>query len=309
MTRRRHFAIGALIALASAAHAQPAFLVVPLEADEGEFLGVTTVRLFSDAVLAEGQLLAIKDIVHAQPAALSGSLEASLGLGNCDYSVMLAWDASPTRLLARCTSNAHALTDQPGDSANVFNAATLDRPQRPGADGSLPRFSLSEPALVFFRADASDFISGPISSLDLGYRLARHDGASSVTLFEDFAPDFPEQDHDWTSSASELIMLPAGDYELYVNAEHQGGASSPPVVGGGQEMFASADVRIELRIIPGCSLADIAPPLGQADFSDVVAFLTAFAAHEPEADLASPPERWDFSDVVAFLTAFADGCP
>jgi len=55
--------------------------------------------------------------------------------------------------------------------------------------------------------------------------------------------------------------------------------------------------------------ADLAPPVGVLDFSDVVAFLTAFGAGDPAADLAAPEGVYDFSDVVAFLSAFGAGCP
>ncbi len=55
--------------------------------------------------------------------------------------------------------------------------------------------------------------------------------------------------------------------------------------------------------------ADLAEPFGALDFSDVVAFLSAFAAMDPAGDLAEPFGAWDFSDVVAFLAAFAAGCP
>ncbi len=55
--------------------------------------------------------------------------------------------------------------------------------------------------------------------------------------------------------------------------------------------------------------ADFAPPLNSLDFSDVIAFLTAFAAALPTADLAPPKSQFDFSDIVAFLGHFADGCP
>ncbi len=58
-----------------------------------------------------------------------------------------------------------------------------------------------------------------------------------------------------------------------------------------------------------CSSADLSFPPGRLDFSDVVAFLTAFDAMEPDADLAPPVGQWDFSDVVAFLNSFAAGCP
>ncbi len=58
-----------------------------------------------------------------------------------------------------------------------------------------------------------------------------------------------------------------------------------------------------------CNGADLAEPYGTLDFSDVVAFLTAFGAMDDAADLAEPFGAWDFSDVVAFLTAFGAGCP
>lgn len=61
--------------------------------------------------------------------------------------------------------------------------------------------------------------------------------------------------------------------------------------------------------VGACSVADLADPLGQLDFSDVVAFLVAFASLDPSADLAAPIGQWDFSDVVAFLVAFDAGCP
>ncbi len=59
----------------------------------------------------------------------------------------------------------------------------------------------------------------------------------------------------------------------------------------------------------GCNEADLAQPFGVFDFSDVVAFLSAFGAMDPAADLAAPFGSYDFSDVVSFLGAFGAGCP
>ncbi len=59
----------------------------------------------------------------------------------------------------------------------------------------------------------------------------------------------------------------------------------------------------------GCNTADLAEPFGSLDFSDVVAFLTAFGSMDAAADLAPPIGVFDFSDVVAFLGAFGVGCP
>eukprot|EP00913_Durusdinium_trenchii_P006223 g5835.t1 len=45
------------------------------------------------------------------------------------------------------------------------------------------------------------------------------------------------------------------------------------------------------------------------DISDVLAFLTLFAAQDPDADFAEPRGSFDISDVLAFLGYFAAGCP
>ncbi len=67
--------------------------------------------------------------------------------------------------------------------------------------------------------------------------------------------------------------------------------------------------RVLVRVLTSCNDADLAEPFGQLDFSDVIAFLTAFGSMSPEADLAAPIGQFDFSDVIAFLTAFGSGCP
>ncbi len=56
-------------------------------------------------------------------------------------------------------------------------------------------------------------------------------------------------------------------------------------------------------------IADFSPPFGDLDFTDVLAFLGAFAAEDPSADLAEPLGVLDFSDVFEFLVAFGAGCP
>lgn len=55
--------------------------------------------------------------------------------------------------------------------------------------------------------------------------------------------------------------------------------------------------------------ADLAPPFGTLDFSDVLAFLVAFSTGSPDADFAEPTGVFDFSDVLGYLTSFAAGCP
>jgi len=61
--------------------------------------------------------------------------------------------------------------------------------------------------------------------------------------------------------------------------------------------------------MPGCNIADLAEPFGTLDFSDVIAFLTAFGGGDLSVDFAAPFGVLDFSDVIAFLTAFGGGCP
>lgn len=59
----------------------------------------------------------------------------------------------------------------------------------------------------------------------------------------------------------------------------------------------------------GGGAADLAEPYGALDYTDVLAFVLAFAGEESVADLAPPYGVWDFSDVFAFLEAFGGGCP
>lgn len=57
-----------------------------------------------------------------------------------------------------------------------------------------------------------------------------------------------------------------------------------------------------------CSGADLAEPLGELNFFDVSAFLSAFNAGEPAADL-NDDGLFNFFDVSSFLTQFNAGCP
>jgi len=72
---------------------------------------------------------------------------------------------------------------------------------------------------------------------------------------------------------------------------------------------AFCDVFIDwVRVVPDICPADVAEPLGQLNFTDIIAFLNAFNAMEPLADIALPFGQWDFSDISAYLVFFADGC-
>ena len=55
--------------------------------------------------------------------------------------------------------------------------------------------------------------------------------------------------------------------------------------------------------------ADLAPPAGVLDLSDITAFTSAFLVGGGEADLASPFGVLDLDDINAFVQSFLAGCP
>lgn len=59
----------------------------------------------------------------------------------------------------------------------------------------------------------------------------------------------------------------------------------------------------------GCSAADLAEPLGELNFFDVSAFLSAYGSGLPAADLADPTGVFNFFDVSAYLGLYGAGCP
>ncbi|MEZ6242696.1 MAG: GC-type dockerin domain-anchored protein [Phycisphaerales bacterium] len=69
------------------------------------------------------------------------------------------------------------------------------------------------------------------------------------------------------------------------------------------------DVLLATELAPTPCPADLAAPFGTLDFSDVLAFLSAFGSMDPAADLGEPFGVFDFSDVLTFLTSFGEGCP
>lgn len=96
----------------------------------------------------------------------------------------------------------------------------------------------------------------------------------------------------------QTVTIGAGEWWVFVGAFIDG--NPEPVCGSRYTLGVNA---------PDYCAADLAPPFGSLDFSDVVAFLTAFSAMDPLADQAPPFGAYDFSDVVAFLGTFGSGCP
>lgn len=87
--------------------------------------------------------------------------------------------------------------------------------------------------------------------------------------------------------------LSGNDHIFYSNAD-------------GTSFWDQNDTDMAFRLIgQDASPADLAEPFGTLDFSDVVAFLGAFASGDDAADLAPPLGTLDFTDIVAFLAAFA----
>jgi len=95
-----------------------------------------------------------------------------------------------------------------------------------------------------------------------------------------------------------------GPFEL-VGTIGQPDAGSP-LAGGGFDVTGGFWAGVG---VGGCNAADLAPPFGTLDFTDVISFLIGFGAQEPGADLAPPFGVFDFTDVIAFLSAFGAGCP
>ncbi|MEM1186741.1 MAG: GC-type dockerin domain-anchored protein [Planctomycetota bacterium] len=58
-----------------------------------------------------------------------------------------------------------------------------------------------------------------------------------------------------------------------------------------------------------CNSADLVPPFGVTDLSDVDAFIPAFLAADPSVDFVAPFGIVDLSDLDVFISAFLAGCP
>ncbi|MEZ6241420.1 MAG: M14 family zinc carboxypeptidase [Phycisphaerales bacterium] len=135
--------------------------------------------------------------------------------------------------------------------------------------------------------------------------ISSNNGASWTTL-ETVGPSGPETAGGWY-----LASFRVADYVSATSAVRVRFTASD--LGSGSVVEAGVDgFRVEETGCSGpmaCNEADLGEPFGQLDFTDVVAFLGAFAGQQAEADLAAPFGQWDFSDVVSFLGAFGGGCP
>ncbi len=109
-----------------------------------------------------------------------------------------------------------------------------------------------------------------------------------------------------------LLLSPFASLDYYGDPRFRDDTGTPDTgVGDGVNDIVDLGCAEFQGTTPGgsCNPADLAEPFGTLDFSDVLAFLTGFAAMDPAVDYAPPFGTWDFSDVLAFLTDFGDGCP
>lgn len=94
----------------------------------------------------------------------------------------------------------------------------------------------------------------------------------------------------------------------------RGGSTLSAVLSDGSQLTLSlSEVSDEAALFvtrsDSCGVADLAPPFGQLDASDVLRYVAWFGAESPRADIHPPFGSFDFQDVVAFLGAFGAGCP
>ncbi|MFI4898699.1 MAG: PA14 domain-containing protein [Phycisphaerales bacterium JB059] len=236
-----------------------------------------------------------------------------------------------------------AYTLDSGPSAMVFvDVETLREPETPASPqpglavsyfdldnlSALPDFATLTPYAsdvvpgVNFQTSNAEFATsertGYVGALFTGYVLAPSDGVYTFTTSSDegstlWIGDRLVVDNDGLhtlQTRSGQIALAAGPHALRIEYFEQSGLHSLIATIAGPSL--SQTVLTELLLThdpaPPCSPADLAPPFGELDFSDVTRFLASFVADDPEADLAPPLGVLDFTDILIFLSAFGAGC-
>ncbi len=200
-----------------------------------------------------------------------------------------AWTDHATALLA---SNGAWTDDAQARFLTVFSAGTTKPMWAPGGynadslsghSGDISTF----PSLMAFasRGDTAPAI-GAYHAYRHGYRATFASGASILYRRSNIDPAYTPPD----AGLPDVALGALGLAELI----------EPGVVDAVLARAFSGHVPC---------LPEMAPPAGVLDFFDVSAFLSAFAAHDPEADFAAPYGTFDFFDVFVFLGAFSAGCP
>lgn len=76
----------------------------------------------------------------------------------------------------------------------------------------------------------------------------------------------------------------------------------------GNEGFDDTDQDFTIAGEATCP-ADLAPPFGELNFFDLLAYFNLFNAGDPAANLAEPIGTLNFFDLTTYLTGFNSGCP
>ncbi len=189
------------------------------------------------------------------------------------------------------------LTDNQDDNSDVDGGSTtLTSPAMNATGGQ---------AVLSYARWFSNSAGGAPNEDTMVVEISNNNGSSWQNL-ETVGPTGPESGGGWFAKSftlNDIFASPSSQVRVRFTASDTGSGS---VVEAGVDAVSVTVLTCEDT--PDC-VADLAEPLGTLDFSDVVAFLGAFASGEPAADLAAPTGVFDFSDVVAFLGAFGAGCP
>ena len=118
-----------------------------------------------------------------------------------------------------------------------------------------------------------------------------------------------EYDFDYGFAGSAQAWLRIGDATFGTNS-----SGSVPVEAGTTVQIEGRaempDVSFSVTVQPRvCNNADIAPPFGVFDLSDVNAFIDAFLVGGSLADFTAPFGVIDLADVDRFIADFLAGCP
>ncbi len=138
----------------------------------------------------------------------------------------------------------------------------------------------------------------------IGVRLDDDNGFASGSAYI-----FTRSGGVWTQQAKILADDAAAGDEFGASVSIDGDTALVGAPGDDDNGSSSGSAYVIDLNCPTACPADLAEPFGVLNFSDVIAFLTAFGAMDPAADLAPPIGVFDFSDVVAFLASFGAGCP